>query len=161
MPNRDGEKGDVRRLSVDESRQWEKKIADSVDASPLVFARADEGIGPFVLEVTNGQGPNGAKTLVIHMIKRMDLDPARAVEIARHALTDVFGPEAGAQADCDYRDVAELKKRYGDKHIVNETHDSMTVVFDSGVIPYTRSIESVRNQMADALRRWHERSLDW
>lgn len=148
-------------LSPDESRAWQKKLGDKdVGARPLVFERAQEANAPFQVSVTNGQVPGG-KSLVIQLIKRPDIDPARAVLIAQHALVDVFGPHAGAQAELDYIDAAELKKRSGvDDKFVAET-DSLSVVFGPGPITATRRPAWVRDQLATALRRWHEASADW
>lgn len=147
-------------LTVKESVEWQNKIKDKVGAEPLVFSKANEATSPFTLEVTNGQGPDG-KTLIIHVFKRADIDPRRAIEIVQHALIDVFGPDAGAQADCDYRDVRELKKRFGDNHLASEVHDSMTVIFGPGPIALTRPRAWVRDRMAMALRRWNDKSLSW
>lgn len=148
-------------LTPEESRSWQRKIKDKVDAEPLVFARADEATAPFVLEVTNGQAPGGGKNLIIHLIKRADIHPDKAVEIVQHALVDVFGAKVGEQAECDYRNVTELKKRYGEDQMISEAHDSLTVIFPPGPVVYTRSTKWVRDQMAMALRRWYDKSLSW
>jgi hypothetical protein len=148
-------------LNPEESRRWQSKIKDSVDASPLPFARADDATSPFMLEVTNGQSSGGGKTLIIHIFKRADMHPKRAQEIAQHALHDVFGAAAAAQADLDYRDVKELKKRYGQDNMINEAHDSLTIIFRPGPIAYTRSRSWVRDQMAKALSHWYTKSLNW
>lgn len=148
-------------MNPEEARAWQKKISETVDASPLPFARADDANSPFMLEVTNGQSPEGGKTLIIHIFKRVDMHPQRAKEIAQHALHDVFGAEAAAQAELDYRDVKELKKRYGQDNIINEAHDSLTIIFRPGPIAYTRSRSWVRDQMAMALSRWYTKSLSW
>jgi len=155
-------------LSPDESKKWSDKLKKSTSASPLVFARGDEAFQPFLLEVTKGQSSTGGKTLIIHVIKRADIEPERAEEIVRHALVDVFGKHAGVEAECDYRNVAELKKRFGPENVVNEPFDSMTIIFDrnphtGGVstIAYTRSIAWVRDKMTVALAKWYEKSRSW
>lgn len=147
-------------LTPQESRDWQKKIKDHVAAEPLVFSKADDATSPFVLEVTNGQSPEG-KTLIIHIFKRTDVDPDKAVLIAQHALVDVFGPEAGAQAECDYRNVSELKKRFGAEHLASEILDSMTIIFKPGPIAWTRSRDWVRDSLAVALNRWYQKSASW
>ena len=149
----------TKELTPEESREWRRKIeGKNVKAEPLVFARADQGAGPFVLEVTNGQGPEG-RTLIIHVFKRGDVHPERAKEIVQHALVDVFGEQAGREAECDYRNISELKKRLGNE-MVNESHDSLTVIF-GGAVAMTRNRDWVRDNMALALARWYERSLSW
>jgi hypothetical protein len=150
----------TRILTPQESRDWQKKIKGQVKAEPLVFSKADDATSPFVLEVTNGQSPEG-KTLIIHIFKRTDVDPDKAVLIAQHALVDVFGPEAGAQAECDYRNVAELKKRFGPDHLASEILDSMTIIFKPGPIAWTRSRDWVRDSLAVALNRWYQKSSGW
>lgn len=150
----------IRELGPEEAKVWQQRIVDNVDASPLPFECADEATAPFIIEVTNGQSPEG-KTLIIHLIKRADLHPDRAIEVARHALVDVFGPDAGTQAECDYRNVAELKKKLGDEQMISEAHDSLTIIFPTSSIVYTRSRAWVRDQMAMALRRWYDKSLSW
>jgi hypothetical protein len=147
-------------LTPQESRAWQQKIKDHVQAAPLVFSKADDATSPFVLEVTNGQSPEG-KTLVIHILKRADVDPDKAVLIVQHALVDVFGPEAGAQAECDYRNVAELKKRFGPGNVIGEVLDSMTVIFKPGPIARTRGRDWVRDSLAVALNRWYQKSGSW
>lgn len=150
----------MKKLVGEEAERWQKKIPNHIDARPLVFAKADEIDSPFVLEVTNGQGPLGTKTLVIQITKRADANKQRALLVVRHALADVFGADAGKVADCDYRDVAELRKRLG-KEMINEAHDHLTVVFDGGVVPAIRHRDWVRDQLAAALRRWWGESAGW
>lgn len=157
--NQDQAQG-VRALSTDEQRHWSKKLNKDVVAAPLIFKRAQDANAPFQISVTNGQGPGSGKTLIIQLAKRPDIAPARAVEIVQHALIDVFGPTAGREAECDYRDVAELKKRMG-KEMVAENQDSLTVIFDPGRIAATRRPASVRTAMAEACRRWFEASESW
>jgi hypothetical protein len=153
--------GEIRILNRDERRVWQQRIKDTVDASPLVFDRAEDGNAPFHLEVTNGQAPGGGKTLVIHVFKRADIDPGRAQEIVQSALVEVFGPTAGAQAECDYRDVKELRAIFGDKHLASETHDSLTIIFPPGPISYSRRTDWVRDRMAAALFNWYRKSMSW
>lgn len=147
-------------LTPDEAREWRRKIKGKVSAEPLAFSKADEATSPFFLEVTNGQHPDG-RTLVIHVFKRADIVPERAIEIVQHALTDVFGRDAALWADCDYRNVTELRKSFGDAHLASEVHDSLTVIFRPGPVALTRTRNWVRDQMAAALRRWYGRSLSW
>ena len=147
-------------LNPEEARIWQQRIKDTVDATPLVFERAEDANAPFHLEVTNGQAPGGGKTLIIHVFKRADIARERAQEIVQSALVDVFGQGAGEQADCDYRDVVELRKRFGEKHLASETHDSLTVIF-KGSIAYSRRTEWVRDNMAAALFDWYRKSMSW
>ena len=147
-------------LSPEESRVWREKLPKNAKASPLVFARADEANAPFVLSVTNGQAPGGGKTLIIQIVKRADIGHDRAIAIVQHALVDVFGADTGKEAECDYRDVQALREKLG-KEVVAEAHDSMTIIFDSSPVAYTRPRDWVRDQMAAALRRWYEKSSDW
>lgn len=149
----------TRVLNPEEARVWQRRIKDTVDASPLVFDRAEDGNAPFHLEVTNGQAPGGGKTLIIHVFKRADIAPERAQEIVQSALVDVFG--VGHEAECDYRDVGELRKRFGDKHLASETHDSLTIIFPPGPIAYSRRAGWVRDKMALALFDWYRKSLTW
>lgn len=151
-------------LTKDESRKWSERLVGNVGARPLKFARAgDDGRSPYMIEVTNGQweADPTKKTLVIHVIKRADINPDRALEVVRSALVDVFGPHVGRTAECDYRNVGELRKRLGTGNMINESHDSMTIIFPPGPITYTQPPESVRARLAHALRVWHERSLSW
>lgn len=139
-------------MDVEEARAWRQKIPRSVSARALVFARAEEANSPFVIEVTRGQGPDG-KNLIIHIVKRADIHPDLAIKIVQHALVDVFGADAGKQAECDYRNVIELKKKYG-RDVVPEDHDAMTIIFDQGPIAYTHSPTWVRDKLALALGKW-------
>lgn len=154
----------TRMLTTAEQKKWAPAMNKSVEASPLIFAKAGEnGNDPYMIEVTNGQWEQDPSkpTLVIHVIKRADIHPDRAVEVLQHALTDVFGRGVGRQAECDYRNVGELKRRLGKGNFIQEAHDSMTVIFPPGPIVYTRKTSWVRDQMAHAVRKWHERSMGW
>lgn len=148
-------------LTPTESRRWQQKLTDDVSAKPLDFAVADDANAPFQVSVTNGQAPGGGKTLVIQLMLRPDVRRERAVEVAQHALSDVFGREAGAEADLDYMDAAELKKRTGvdGKFVTNV--DSLSIVFGPGRVSATRRPPWVRDQLAAALRRWWETSAGW
>ena len=161
MTGNDETKGDgtTRMLNPEEKARWGKKLNKDVTAKPLLFARADEANAPLQISVTNGQVPEG-KTLVLQFLKRPDIHPDRAVQIVQHALVDVFGRHAGAEAECDYRNIAELKKRMGNE-MVAEDHDSLTVIFMPGTVAYTRRPSWVRDRMADACRRWYEASRSW
>jgi hypothetical protein len=150
----------TRILTAQESQVIAKKFEDKVSAAPLVFSRAEDATSPFVIEVTRGQAADG-KTLVIHIFKRLDVPKSRAIEVVQHALIDVFGAETGAQADCDYRDVAALKRAYGREMVVDEPFDSLTIIFRPGLVVYTRTPNWVRDQMALALTRWYRSSLGW
>ena len=148
-------------LTQAESRAVAQKFKDkSVNAEPLVFSKADDATSPFVLEVTNGQSPEG-KTLVIHIFKRQDVVKDRAIAVVQHALVDVFGADAGAEADCDYRDVVALKKAYGSQMVVNEPMDSLTIIFRTGPVAYTRSRDWVRDRLATALNFRYQQSQKW
>jgi hypothetical protein len=151
--------GGTKILNPQEQAQWGKKLNKGVDAKPLSFEKAQEANAPFQISVTNGQVPEG-KTLIIQLLKRPDIHPDRAVQIVQHALVDVFGRHAGAEAECDYRNVAELRKRFGNE-MVSEDHDSLTVIFSPGTVAYTRRPHWVRDQMAAACRRWYDASRDW
>lgn len=157
--NDDSQGGNTRMLNAQEQAQWGKKLNKDVAAKPLLFAKAEEANAPLQISVTNGQVPEG-KTLVIQFLKRPDIHPDRAVAIVQHALVDVFGRHAGAEAECDYRNVAELRKRMGNE-MVSEDHDSLTVIFMPGTVAYTRRPSWVRDRMADACRRWYETSKSW
>lgn len=154
----------TRDLTPEERARWAEPMNKAVDASPIKFARAGTGGNdPYLIEVGNGQWDQDPRkpTLVIHIIKRSDIAPARAMEVVQHALADVFGRGAGEKAEKDYRNVAELKKRLGANHVIDEAHDSMTIIFPPGPIVYTRKPEFVRDKLAHALRTWHERSMSW
>ena len=154
----------TRELTPEERAKWTGPMNKSVEASPLKFARAGTSANdPYMIEVTNGQWEQDSRkpTLVIHIIKRSDIRPERAMEVVQHALADVFGRGAGEIAEKDYRNVAELKKRLGSNHVINEAHDSMTIIFPPGPIVYTRKTEFVRDKLAYALKVWHDRSAGW
>lgn len=154
----------MRQLTTAEQKKWAPTMNKSVEASPLIFSKAGEGGNdPYMIEVTNGQWEKDPSkpTLVIHVIKRSDIHPSRAVEVLQSALTDVFGRGVGKVAECDYRNVDELRKRLGTGNFIQENHDSMTVIFPPGPIVYTRKTAWVRDQMANAIRVWHERSSNW
>lgn len=146
-------------LDAKEQAQWSKKLNNGVGAKALEFARAEDANAPFQISVTNSQVPEG-KTLVIQFLKRPDLNPDQAVAIVQHALIDVFGRHAGAEAECDYRNVGEIKKRMGNEMIA-EDHDSLTVIFGPGTVAYTRRPAWVRDEMARACRAWYETSKSW
>jgi len=151
----------TRILTREESKAIQSKFKDKhVGAEPLVFSKADDVTSPFVLEVTNGQSPEG-KTLIIHIFKRLDVGRERAIAVVQHALVDVFGAEAGTQADCDYRDVAAMKKTYGQGMVVNEPFDSLTIIFRTGPVAYTRSRDWVRDALATALNVRYQQSSKW
>lgn len=147
----------TRILSQDESRQWQSKIKDSVGAKPLPFSKADDANAPFQISVTNGQAPEG-KTLIIQLVKRPDISAERAVEIVQHALVDVFGRHAGEEAECDYFDAEEMKRKFGQAAL---PVDALTVTFRPGPIALTRRPEWVRNQMAASTVRWFQASNSW
>ena len=154
----------TRTLTPDERRQWGEKINRDVKASPIVPADAGTGANdPYHIRVLNGQWDQDPSkpTLVIQVTKRVDIAPQRAVEVLQHALVDVFGPHPGPGVVKEYRDVAELKKRLREHHIVSEAHDTLTVIFPPGPIVYTRKVAAVRNAMAAALKKWHEASSSW
>ena len=159
MTSNERSKGGTRILGPQEQRQWSQKLNHEVGAKPLVFAKAEDANAPFQISVTNGQSPEG-KTLIIQLVKRPDGPPDRAVVVAQHALVDVFGRDAGSQAECDYRDVKELRARMGNE-MVNEEHDSLTIIFKPGAITYTRRPEWVRDRLAAELRKWFEASSSW
>jgi hypothetical protein len=147
-------------LTPEESKKWQGRLKDkNLSAKPLSFERAQDANAPFQVSVTNGQDPGG-KTLIIQLEKRPDIDPDRALVIAQHALVDVFGPGAGQEAECDYRNVNELKKQLG-KEMVPENTDNLTIMFGPGVIAFTRRPNWVRDNMAAALRRWYDASGSW
>ena len=150
----------TRALSPKEQSEWSQKLNNEVGAKPLVFERAEDANAPFQISVTNGQAPGG-KTLVIQLIKRPDISAGRAVEVAQHALIDVFGRHAGAGADLEYMDAAELKKRNGTDEAFVVKHDSLTIIFQPGPVASTRRAGWVRSQMAAALNKWHEASMRW
>lgn len=118
---------------------------------------------PYVLRVTNGQWDKdpSKKTLVIQVYKRQDIEPARAIEVIQSALHDVFGPRAAEQAECDYRNVSEIKKKLRMDRLPDGELDTATIIFRPGPIVYTQRPERVRDRMARSLREWHERSLNW
>jgi len=145
-------------LTPEESRAWQSKIKNRVDADPLVFADAKEAELPMALEVTNGQDPSGGRTLVIHVFKRADISQDHAINVMQHALTDVFGAQAADQADCDYRNLKRLKERFGDQ-MIRESCDTMTVIFRPGPIALTRDKNWVRNQLIQAIQRRYRQSL--
>jgi hypothetical protein len=154
----------TRTLNPKERAQWAGKLNGEVRPSALVFADAGEdGSGPYMIRVTNGQWEQDPrqKTLVIQVFKRVDIHPDKAVTVLQHALVDVFGPHAGAEAECDYRNVAELKKVMGANNVISEPHDTMTVIFRPGAVTRTRRPAYVRDRLAHEIRKWHERSLSW
>jgi len=145
-------------LTADESKKWQNKLDNNISASPLVFARADEANSPFMIEVTNGQDENG-KNLIIHVFKRGDLDPEKALLIFKHALQDTFGRQGAIEGECFYINAAEMNKKMGGKTFA---HDSMDVTFHSGTTTACiRSKEWVRDRLAAGLRKWYERSFSW
>lgn len=156
----DAKKPALRQLTPSEQAQWSSKLNNDVSAAPLQFARAQDANAPFQISVTNGQAPGGGKTLIIQLQKRPDITKERAIAVAQHALVDVFGKDAGREADCDYRDVAELRKRMG-REMVAEEFDNLTVIFNPGVIAAMYRPETVRTRMADSCRRWFELSESW
>ena len=155
-----------RRLTAEETAHWGKKLNNG-SIKPEAMKFADSGTikdnDPYVLRVTNGQWDKdpGKKTLVIQVYKRLDIPPDRAIEVIQSALIDVFGEKAGSQAECDYRNVGEIKKKLKMDKLPDGEHDTATIIFAPGPIVYTQRPERVRDRMALALRTWHERSLNW
>jgi hypothetical protein len=149
----------TRVLNSQERASWGQRLNKSVKTTPLIFAKAEDANAAFQVSVTNGQVPEG-KTLIIQLEKRPDIDPRRAEEVAQHALIDVFGRTAAAQAECDYRNVKEVRSRMGNE-MVGEDLDHLTIIFSPGPIAYTRKPAWVRDQMALALKTWFDRSGSW
>jgi len=139
-----------------------KQVLKDTVPSPLKFSRAGEKASdPYMVEVTNGQWDKDPrkKTLVVHVHVRPGINRERAKEIFQHTLVDVFGARPDGDFFLDFFDPEEFQTRYGTQPAL--TQFTMNVIFFPGPIVDTRRPDVVRDAVAAAMRKWHEKSSAW